>query len=68
MKIRKLMLITVLTLTSTTGFTQEKLEQTLRGFIVDKETQIPLSGVNIILANSNPQQGTISDEKGTDVI
>lgn len=43
---------------------QEKLEQTLRGVIVDKESQIPLPGVNIVILNSDPQQGTISDDNG----
>lgn len=43
---------------------QEHLTQKLRGVVVDKETQIPLPGVNIIIVNSSPQQGTISDEKG----
>ena len=64
MKISKLLLITTLILTNITVFSQEKLSQTLRGVIVDKENQIPLSGVNIILVNSTPQQGTISDDKG----
>jgi len=47
-----------------TCFSQANLKQTLRGVVVDRETQIPLSGVNIILPNTNPQQGTISNEKG----
>lgn len=46
------------------GSSQENLKQTLRGIVVDRETQIPLPGVNIILPEANPQQGTISDNKG----
>ncbi len=45
-------------------FSQDNIKQTLRGIVVDKETQIPLPGVNIILVNTNPQQGTISDGQG----
>ncbi len=45
-------------------YTQENMNQTLRGIVVDQETQIPLSGVNIVLTESDPQQGTISNENG----
>jgi len=47
-----------------TIYSQEDLKQTLRGVVVDRESQIPLPGVNIILPESDPQQGTISDENG----
>lgn len=43
---------------------QPNLTQTIRGVVVDKESQIPLPGVNIVITNSSPQQGTISDESG----
>ena len=46
------------------GYTQENMNQTLRGIVVDQETQIPIPGVNIILTETDPQQGTISDENG----
>jgi CarboxypepD_reg-like domain len=46
------------------SYSQEKMSQTLRGVVIDQETQIPLSGVNIIITNSSPQQGTISNESG----
>lgn len=44
--------------------TRQKLTQTIRGEVVDKETQMPLPGVNIIVVNSNPQKGTVTDENG----
>jgi hypothetical protein len=43
---------------------QENITQTIRGNVVDKETQIPLPGVNLVILNTQPQKGTISDEKG----
>jgi hypothetical protein len=38
--------------------------QTIRGTIKDKDTQQPLTAVNIILISANPQRISISDEKG----
>ncbi|MDY6799681.1 MAG: carboxypeptidase-like regulatory domain-containing protein, partial [Bacteroidota bacterium] len=45
-------------------WSQENMTQTLRGNVVDKERQTPLPGVNLIIINSQPQRGTISDENG----
>ena len=63
MKYRFLLTFCLMVLTVSLS-AQEKLTQTLRGIVVDKETQIPLPGVNIIIVNSDPQQGTISDADG----
>jgi hypothetical protein len=41
-----------------------KLTQTIRGEVIDKETQVPIPGVNIIVINTNPQKGTVTDENG----
>lgn len=41
-----------------------KLYQTIRGVVVDRETQTTIPGVNIIVLNTNPQKGTVSDENG----
>jgi len=38
--------------------------QTIKGVIVDKESQIPLPGVNIIIEGTSPLIGTITSEKG----
>lgn len=65
MKQKLLLLICLFSIPVLSGFAQNSLTQTLRGVVVDRETQIPLSGVNIILPNTSPQQGTISDENGT---
>lgn len=39
-------------------------QQTIRGKIVDKDTQVPLEGVNVLLLATDPPVGTITDEKG----
>lgn len=64
MKQKILLLICLFSIPVLSGFAQKSLTQTLRGVVVDRETQVPLSGVNIILPNTSPQQGTISDEDG----
>ena len=38
--------------------------QTIKGFIIDKQSQVPLIGVSIQLVNSNPLLGAISNDKG----
>jgi len=64
MKISKLFFALSFTFLSIAANSQEKLVQTLRGFVVDKESHIPLPGVNIVILNSDPQRGTITDDKG----
>jgi len=64
MKISKLFFALSFTFLSIAANSQEKLVQTLRGFVVDKESHIPLPGVNIVILNSDPQHGTITDDKG----
>ncbi|MFN7013720.1 MAG: carboxypeptidase-like regulatory domain-containing protein, partial [Bacteroidia bacterium] len=38
--------------------------QTIRGTIVDKQSQMPLQGANVVVLNSNPFKGCVSDEQG----
>jgi hypothetical protein len=47
-----------------TTMLQAQFVQTIRGVIKDKDTQQPLTGVNVILTTTVPQKNTISDEKG----
>lgn len=42
--------------------------QTVRGIIVDQDSQLPLIGVNVIVTNTSPLQGTSTDENGRFVI
>jgi len=44
--------------------TEKKYTQVIRGTVVDKQTQIPLPGANIILLNSDPVKGTTTDSNG----
>lgn len=38
--------------------------QIIRGQITDSQSEMPLPGATILLLNSDPQQGTVSDEDG----
>lgn len=51
----------ILFLTTALGFAQT---QTLRGRIVDKQTQFPLIGANVVLLNSDPLIGAATDVEG----
>ncbi|NOU16850.1 MAG: TonB-dependent receptor [Bacteroidales bacterium] len=42
----------------------QDLTQNIWGNILDRDTKIPLEGVNVVVVNSNPQKGAISDSKG----
>ena len=46
-----------------TAFSQD-FTQTIKGKIVDKETQSPLPGVNVIIEGSNPTIGAVTDPDG----
>lgn len=43
---------------------RQKLTQTIRGKVLDSETQIPLPGVNIIVTSMETPFGTTTDENG----
>jgi hypothetical protein len=36
----------------------------IRGLVLDADTRIPLTGVSVVIAGSNPLIGTVSDENG----
>jgi hypothetical protein len=42
----------------------QTLKQTIRGKVVDKDTETPLIGVTLYIENSSPLIGTITDEDG----
>jgi len=49
------------------AFSQENVKnyfQTIRGVVVDKQTQTPLPGANVVLLGSDPQKGTVSNNQG----
>ncbi|MEI7524752.1 MAG: TonB-dependent receptor [Mariniphaga sp.] len=54
----------IVTLFLYTSFIQAQPLQVVRGRIIDKESKIPLPGVNILLLNSEPLKGTVTDKDG----
>jgi len=63
----KTFLFTSVILININLFAQE-ITQTIRGTVVDKQTQIPLPGASVVLLNSNPLQGTTTDLDGNFVL
>ncbi|OYT15214.1 MAG: TonB-dependent receptor [Bacteroidetes bacterium 4572_77] len=63
----KLIVLMVLIVFSKSVFSQEagSLTQTIRGSVIDKETQSPLLGANIIILNTDPIQGAKTDNNGS---
>ncbi len=59
---KNLLICSILLLTSASLWAQPL--QTIRGQVTDKETKIPLIGATIILLNSNPIKGTMTDKDG----
>ncbi len=60
----KYILIILFLILSITLFSQEKFKQTIRGTVVDKYSQTPLVGANVILSETNPAVGTTTDING----
>jgi hypothetical protein len=42
----------------------QSLTQTIRGKVLDEDSKTPLIGVNVLLLNSNPLKGTVTDVNG----
>src|SRR5690349_9842424 len=47
-----------------TSVAAQEPTQTIRGTVVDKVTQVPLIGANIVVINSNPFNGATTDANG----
>ena len=47
---------------------QSSISQTVRGQVLDQDTQVPLIGVNVIVAGSQPLLGASTDSQGRFVI
>lgn len=60
---QKLFILSILFFTTLMGFGQNAT-QTIRGIIVDKQSQTSLPGVNVIILGSDPIKGATSDENG----
>ena len=46
------------------SFSQGRYIQVIKGTVVDKSTRVPLPGASVILLDTNPLRGTVTDEKG----
>jgi len=61
---KKFITITLSILTLFVSKAQETLTQTIKGKVIDSETGRPLLGVNILVLDSEPAKGSITDNKG----
>ncbi|HOU74080.1 MAG TPA: carboxypeptidase-like regulatory domain-containing protein, partial [Tenuifilum sp.] len=60
---KKLFLITFV-LIGFEAFSTNILTQTVRGVVIDKNTKMTLPGANVILLDSDPLRGVMTDEQG----
>src|SRR5690242_9985037 len=63
--IRSIKIIVVLIILTLSKLSAQEFTQTIRGTVVDKITQMPLPGANVIVINSNPFIGATTDMNGT---
>lgn len=42
----------------------QKYTQTVKGIVTDKDSKVPLTGVNVVILNTNPLIGTVTDSAG----
>jgi len=61
---KNILLLLLLSLTSITVFSQKEITNNIRGTVVDMVTNAPLPGATIILLNSDPIKGSVSDING----
>ncbi len=61
---KKIIFVVAMLVTSWTIYAQDHV-QTFRGTVVDKESQMPLTGANIMILESDPMLGTSTDFDGT---
>ena len=66
---KKLIIITLtITIHLSSLFANDELTQTVRGTVMDEVTGYPLIGAYVILVNSNPRIGTVTDLNGAFVL
>ncbi len=54
----------ILIIPAKTKSTASHLTQTIRGRVIDRDSKIPLLGVNVIIASREPMKGAITNERG----
>ena len=64
MKLRNTILLLVLSLFTSFVYSQTQLTQTLRGTLIDYDTKVPIVGAKVILPETDPLKGSITDENG----
>jgi hypothetical protein len=42
----------------------QEVTQTIKGKVVDKQSQFPIAGANVVILNSDPPKGAVTDDKG----
>jgi hypothetical protein len=63
LKTRSLLILSFL-LTVVLSYSQERITQDIKGIVVDKSTELPLPGANIIVLDSDPLIGSVTNEDG----
>ena len=61
---RNLFILFIISISFSNSFAQNNYTQTIRGTVIDKSSQSPLIGASIVLMNSDPLIGTITDIEG----
>ena len=61
---KRLLIGGVVLLASTLSLIAQEVTQTVRGRIVDKDSQIPLIGATVVVIGSDPIIGSVTDENG----
>ncbi|HBF89309.1 MAG TPA: TonB-dependent receptor [Bacteroidales bacterium] len=64
MNLKKTLTITLLLTASLSIAFAQDIMQNIRGTVIDKYSQIPIPGASVVLLESNPVNGTISDING----
>jgi hypothetical protein len=63
--IKPIVLLILLTLSSLFAISQSQLKQTVKGIVIDADTNNPLLGATILVEGTDPLMGTISDLDGS---
>jgi hypothetical protein len=67
LKIKQIFIFVLLLSSKLSSFAQD-ITQTIRGTVIEKQTQIPIPGANVILLYSDPLKGTTTDINGNFIL
>jgi hypothetical protein len=54
----------ILCIFSISAIHAQKVVQTIKGTVIDKQSKVTLPGATVYISNTNPVQGTVTDENG----